>query len=101
MATKGLTEEEVDRQGSPRRRARDAVRMNGFWPELSDAHESGRVSEDLRTFSKFFDEVKVADLDPLAKEYLKRERASVAIVAPKKKAAETGTTEAAAPPKKD
>lgn len=102
MATKGLTEEEVERQRKPAQaKARDAVRMNGFWLEsLSRLFSKANVFEELRTFSKFFDEVKVADLDPLAKEYLKRERASVAIVAPKKKP-QGEATEAAAPPKKE
>jgi zinc protease len=104
MAEKGLTAEEVERQRKPAQaEVRDRVRTNGYWLDaLSKLHAREHVFDDLRTFATFADTVQVSDLQPLAKEYLKRENACVAIVAPKKKA-DSGETKAAepTPPKKD
>jgi zinc protease len=105
MATKGLSADEVDRQRKPAQaEVRDRVRTNGYWVEaLTRLHGATNVFDELRSFEKFPDTVQVADLDPLAKEYLKRERASVAIVAPKKKAegAAESTPKSESPPKKE
>jgi zinc protease len=103
MATKGLNDDEVDRQRKPAQaNARDTVRRNGYWlQELSRQHSFPNVAEEMRTFAKFYDEVKTADLDPLAKEYLKKDRASVATVAPNKKSAVEAKSDSETPPKKD
>src|SRR5262249_31781707 len=87
MAGKGLSEDELERQRKPAKAdIRDRVRTNGYWLEaLSRLHGREHVFEDIRSFTTFVDGIQVKDLDPLAKEYLKRDRASVAIVAPKKK----------------
>jgi zinc protease len=102
MATKGLNEDEVDRQRKPAQaNVRDTVRKNGYWlDELSRLHSIPSVFDEMRTLAKFYDDVKVADLDPLAKEYLKKERASVAIVAPNKKTTVEAKSGAETPPKK-
>lgn len=87
MSEKGLTEDEVERQRKPAKAdIRDRVRTNGYWLEaLSRLHGREHVFEDIRSLTTFVDGIRVQDLEPLAKEYLKRDRACVAIVAPKKK----------------
>ncbi len=104
MAEKGLTAEEVERQRKPAQaEIRDRVRTNSYWVDaLSRLHSRQNVFDDMRTYATFVDTIQVSDLQPLAKEYLKRERASVAIVAPKKKAASDESKGAeVTPPKKD
>jgi hypothetical protein len=81
---------------------RDALRTNGYWAgALSRFHTRPTTLDDLRSGATFLDKVQPDALTPLAKAYLKRERADVAIVAPVavKKAAQS--TDAAAPSKKD
>jgi zinc protease len=104
MAEKGLTADEVERQRKPAQaEVRDRVRTNGYWLQaLSRLHTRENAFEDMRTFPTFVDAIQASDLEPLAKEYLKRERASVAIVVPKKKAEPAGSKGAEpTPPKKD
>jgi len=101
MAEKGVTAEEIERVREPGMASiRDRLRNNGHWVYvLSMFHSRDNVLDDMRTFPVFLKEMTPEVLDPLAKKYLKRERASVAIVTPKK--SETEVKDAAAPvPKK-
>jgi zinc protease len=87
MAEQGLTQEEVERQRKPAQaEIRDRLRTNEYWLEvLSRLHWNEKAFDDARTFPTYVDTIQAADLDPLAKAYLGKARASVAIVAPKKK----------------
>jgi len=85
LATKGSTEEEVERQRKPvQADLRERLRTNGYWLQaLSDLHAGRDAFADMRTYPTFMDSIAPADLDALAREYLGRARASVAVVAPK------------------
>lgn len=86
LAKDGVTDEEVDRLRSAHlAQIRDAQRQNGYWVEqLSELHSRPRAIDDLAGLVPFFESLKAEQLTPLAKQYLKRERASVLVVSPKK-----------------
>ena len=85
MATGGLTDEEIDRQRKPvQAKIREGLRTNGYWLRaLWGLHEGKDAFADMRTHATYVDSIGRADLEPLAKEYLGRSRASIAVVAPK------------------
>jgi zinc protease len=101
LAAKGVTEEELGRVREPQLASmRDALRTNGFWMQnLSGLHTNPNVLDDLRTMVSFAKEIKAEDLNPLAAKYLKRDRATVGIASPKKKAVEA--PDGPQPPKKN
>lgn len=86
MATGGVTEEEIDRLRKPEQaKIRERLRTNGYWLRaLSGLHEGKDAFADMRTYGTFIDSIGREDIEPLAKEYLAKSRASVAVVAPKK-----------------
>jgi zinc protease len=86
LAQNGVTDEEVARLREPiLKQRRDAKRNNGYWLNvLSRAQRDPRRLDDARSGDAFYDSFTAADLTPLAKEYLARERASVLVVNPKK-----------------
>ena len=84
LSEAGVTDEEVARLREPiLKQRRDAKRTNGYWMNvLSRAQrEPGRL-DDARSGDAFYDSFTAAELTPLAKEYLRRERASVLVVNP-------------------
>jgi zinc protease len=86
LADEGVTDEEVTRLREPiLKQRRDAKRTNGYWLNVisRSQREPGRL-DDARAGDAFFESFSAADLTPLAKQYLPRERASVLIVNPKK-----------------
>lgn len=87
LSKEGVTDEELDRLREPiLNRRRDAKRQNRFWMNiLSRAQSDATHLDDMRAGDAFYEGVKAADLTPLAKEYLKPERASILIVNPKPK----------------
>lgn len=84
LATGGVTDEELDRVREPQlAQLRDAQRNNGYWMQnLSGSHTKADFLPDLRTVQSFAKEVKAAELTPLAKQYLKRDRATIGIARP-------------------
>ncbi|MFN0243377.1 MAG: M16 family metallopeptidase [Planctomycetota bacterium] len=89
LATDGPTKEEIDRLRVPAlNQLRDARSVNSYWWNvLTRTHSRDNVFEELRTEQTWLEKVGVDELAPLAKRYLKRERASVAVVVPKAKSA--------------
>jgi len=85
MSTGSLTPEEIDRQRKPEQaRIRERLRTNGYWLQaLSGLHQGKDAFADMRTYPTWVDSIGPAELEPLAKEYLGKSRASVAVVAPK------------------
>lgn len=85
MATKGLTQEEINRQRNPvQAEIRERLRTNSYWLQaLSDLHAGKDACADMRSYPTFVDTIGLGDLEPLAREYLDRTRASVVVVAPK------------------
>jgi zinc protease len=85
MATSGLTDEEIERARKPAQaRIKEGLRTNGYWVRaLSGLHEGKDAFADMRTAPTFFDSIGRADLEPLAKEFLGKSRASIAVVAPR------------------
>jgi hypothetical protein len=62
---------------------RDQMRQNAFWLEVLGGFHSGRpVVDDLATMLTHYEKLKAADLTPLAKRFLGRDKASLAIVQP-------------------
>jgi zinc protease len=102
MTEHGVTEEEFDRQRQPALAAvRDQLRTNAHWVHaLSLMHTKEHVLEDMRTFNTFLKELKPEDVNALAKKYLKRESASVAVVVPKNADADRAKNADAPAPKK-
>ncbi|MFN0006613.1 MAG: M16 family metallopeptidase [Planctomycetota bacterium] len=86
MATKGLTDEEIERQRKPvQAEIRERLRTNGYWLRaLSGLHDGKDAFADMRTYATFVDSIGREELERLAREYLPKSRASVAVVAPKK-----------------
>jgi zinc protease len=89
LATQGVSEEEVDRLRQPLlNRLRDRQRENGYWLEaLSGSQLQPRQLDDVRQETLQLRELKAETVTALAREYLKRERASVLVVTPPKAAA--------------
>ncbi len=86
LAEEGVTEDEVERLREPAlNHLRDAQRENGYWGQviLEAAHGRPQALDEARTVMEHVRNAKASDLTPLAKQYLERERASVAIVEPK------------------
>ncbi len=84
LASKGTTQEEVDRLRQPiLAQLRDAQRSNGFWlNNLDESQSRPETLEDLRDLIPFYESITAQDLNPLAREYLQKDRASSAIVSP-------------------
>jgi len=85
MASKGLTPEEIDRQRNPvQAEIKERLRTNSYWLQaLADLHAGKDAFAEMRTYPTFVDAYGAADLEPLAREYLGRTRASIVVVAPK------------------
>jgi len=85
LATDGVTEEEVERlRPELLAKLRDQLRLNAFWFDVLGGLHTGRpVRDDLKTMISSRKEMTAAQLGELAKRYLKKELASVAIVTPK------------------
>jgi len=103
LATGGVTQEEFDRlRTSNLATFRDVLRTNQYWiVALSRIHTTSTVIEDLRSHAKYNETVRPEDLTLLAKAYLKRERANVAIVAPAAVNKDAQKVAPAPPEKKD
>jgi len=84
LATDGITDEELDRLRTPiLNKRRDAKRQNGWWVNaMSRAQSDPKHLDNVRSGDAFYESVKAADLNPLAKEYFGSDRASVLIVNP-------------------
>jgi zinc protease len=84
LAKEGVTDEEVDRlRGETVNHLRDQLRQNAFWLEVLGGYHAGRpVLDDLATMLTHYEKMKAADLTPLAKKFLGRDKASLAIVKP-------------------
>jgi zinc protease len=84
LAADGITDEEVDRLREPiLKQRRDAKRTNDYWLEvLSRSQRDPEHLDDVRSGDAFYESVTAADLAPLAREFLRRERASVLVVNP-------------------
>jgi zinc protease len=80
----GVTDEEVTRLREPiLKQRRDAKRTNRFWlSALADSQREPGHLDDVRSGDAFYDSFSAADLTPLAKQYLARERASILVVQP-------------------
>ena len=87
LAKDGVTEEELNRLREPiLNRRRDSKRQNGYWMRvLSRAQSDPDHLDNTRSGDAFYEGVEPADLTPLAKEYLKSDRASILIVNPSPK----------------
>ncbi len=85
LARDGVTDAEVDRlRPEVLARLRDMQRMNGFWMDmLGGLHSARPVRNDLRTLIEHAEKLTAAPLTALAKKYLKKELASLAILRPK------------------
>jgi zinc protease len=85
LAEGGVTEEETARLREPiLKQRRDAKRTNGYWMEVvSQAHRKPGQLDDVRSGDAFFESYAAADLTPLARRYLQRERASILVVNPR------------------
>ncbi|MSR48042.1 MAG: insulinase family protein [Planctomycetes bacterium] len=81
----GVTDDEVDRlRPEILARLRDQQRMNPFWADVLGGFHTGRkVQEELRTLVSTSETMTATTLSALAKQYLKPELASIAIVQPK------------------
>lgn len=84
IAREGVAEEEVARlRPELLARLRDQQRMNLFWLDMLGGFHSGRpVEEDLRTLLPHAEATTARGLSTLAKRYLQKELASIAIVMP-------------------
>jgi zinc protease len=84
LAEGGVTDEEVARLREPiLKQRRDAKRTNPYWMSvLSRAQRDPGRLDDARSGDAFYDSFTAAELTPLAKEYLRRERASILVVNP-------------------
>ncbi len=84
LAKEGVTDEEVARlRPEVLAHLRDRQRTNGYWLDaLEDFHGSRDVRSDLATLLPHYETLTAAALTELAKKYLKKELASVAIVRP-------------------
>ncbi len=84
LSEEGITDEELDRLREPiLNRRRDSKRTNGYWMQvLGRAQSEAGHLDNIRSGDAFYEGVKPADLAPLAKQYLKPERASILIVNP-------------------
>jgi zinc protease len=84
LAEHGVTDDEIDRAREPSIAAvRDQLRRNAYWTYvLGLLHAREHVFEDIRAFPDFLKAITAENLNALAKAYLKRDRASVAIVTP-------------------
>jgi zinc protease len=80
----GVTDEEVARLREPiLKQRRDAKRTNGYWMNvLARAQERPGHLDDARSGDLFYESFTAADLTPLAREFLRPERASVLVVNP-------------------
>ncbi|HKE01237.1 MAG TPA: insulinase family protein, partial [Planctomycetota bacterium] len=89
LAKEGVTQEEVDRLREPiTKRVRDERRQNGFWAEvLSEAYTRPQGIDEVGTAMATFEKISAADLTPLAKEYLRADRACVFVGKPQEKPA--------------
>jgi Peptidase M16 inactive domain len=98
-----VTEEEFDRQRQPTLAAiRDQLRTNAHWQHaLSLLHSKDHVLEEMRAFPTFLKDLNPADMDAIAKEYLKRDRACVAVVVPSNAGGPAKDSETPAPKKKE
>ncbi|MHC4922779.1 MAG: M16 family metallopeptidase [Planctomycetota bacterium] len=87
LATNGITDEELDRLREPiLNRRRDQKRTNGFWLNIMSRAQSDPAHLDaMRAGDDFYTGVKAEDIEPLAAEYLKKDRASILIVNPEAK----------------
>jgi zinc protease len=85
LAGEGVAAEQVDRlRPALVARLRDAQRNNGFWAyALSEGHCREGALDEIRTLTADYEAMQPADIDPLAEQYLSRERASVLLVRPK------------------
>ena len=85
LARDGVTDAEVDRlRPEVLARLRDQQRLNGFWLDMLGGLHSGRpVRDDLRTLVQHAEQLTAAPLTVLAKKYLRKELASLAILQPK------------------
>ncbi|MBI3820649.1 MAG: insulinase family protein [Planctomycetes bacterium] len=88
LAKNGATDDELTRAKEPiLAQIRDAQRNNGFWMQnLSMIYTNPNAIADIKTISTFPENVKIADLTPLAKQYLTRDRATIFISKPSKPA---------------
>jgi zinc protease len=84
LAADGVTDEELDRLREPiLKRRRDAKRQNNYWMTvMSEAQRRPGSLDEVRSGDAFYEQVRAAELTPLAQEYLGRERASTLIVNP-------------------
>jgi zinc protease len=84
LAKEGVTDEEVDRlRGETTNHLRDQMRENAFWIDVLGGFHGGRpVLDDLKTILTHYQRMKAADLTPLAKQFLGRDKASVATIKP-------------------
>ncbi len=84
LAKDGVQDEELDRVRQPiLKQRRDAKRTNRFWMQaLARAQSEPGQLDNMRSGDDFYENVKAADLTPLAAEYLKSERASTLVVSP-------------------
>lgn len=88
LAKGGITDDELNRAREPMvAQLRDAQRTNGYWLQnLAQLHTNPKSLDDLRTVKSFIDNLKPADLAPLAAKYLTRDRATVFVAKPVKPA---------------
>lgn len=86
LATKGVTDEELGRLREPvLKKRRDAKRTNGYWlAGIGRAQSEPDRLDHLRNGDDWYENVTAADLSKLAKQYLSRKRASIAVVSPAK-----------------
>jgi zinc protease len=84
LAEHGVTDEEVTRLREPMlRQRRDMKRTNGYWLDvLSRAQRDPDHLDEVRSGDAFYESFGAADLTPLAREFLQRERASLLVVNP-------------------
>ncbi len=103
MAMSGIEAAEVQRMREPiLKQLRDARRSNGFWLSLlSEAQTDGEALGNIRTLETFYGEIGPEQLVPLAREYLRRGRASVLVVRPKEPTGEPAGESAGQEPTPD
>ncbi|MFT7670035.1 MAG: zinc protease [Planctomycetota bacterium] len=84
LAKEGVTEEEVERLRNPMLTGmRDAKLSNKYWAGILGRPQRDPSQVDqARTAEEFLESFNKGDLDPLAAEYLKAERASILVVNP-------------------
>lgn len=87
LATKGTTQEEVDRLREPLlAQLRDTLRTNGHWIRtLDNCQLRPVVLDEARQLMPHYQGLKAETMNDLAKQYLKKDRASILIVNPAKK----------------